>query len=213
MIVYCANIGIKDPFHEPTIKHEGVEYVYFVDDKSHYRNRTSSIWDIREVPIKFNSRRMTARWYKMHPHLLFPGEDTVWTDSNFLPRHRSPVPILTKDLDVFAHGTKKRDCLYQEAAYCLQKGAGNAEDIKRQVAAYRAEGMPEHAGLWVTSQLWRSPDMAFINDEWWKQLQEYSNRDQISLPYLIWKHDVSYRTLKFRDRKDFFWRRGPHYRF
>ena len=209
MIVYCANIGRKDVMCEPLVKHNGVDYVYFVDNKEGYR---SSIWDIREVPLKYDNR-LTSKWYKMHPHLVFPGEDTVWIDGTFIPRETSPLGAVTTNLVLRKHAD--RNCLYDEAATCLNRVKGNPsmipEDIIRQVAAYRSEGMPKHYGLYQSGVLYRTPEARLFNEAWWKQVTAFSIRDQISLPYVLWKENIQFSVVvKRRDAPVYFSKVGGH---
>lgn len=210
MIVYCANIGRKDAMREPLVKHDGVEYVYFVDNKEGYE---SSIWDIREVPLKYDNR-LTSKWYKMHPHLLFPGEDTIWIDGTFMPHKGSPLDRVSTSMVLRKH--IDRDCLYDEAAICLNRAKGNPsvvpEDIIRQVAVYRSEGMPEHYGLYQSGIMCRKPEARLFNEAWWKQVTTFSVRDQISLPYVLWKESIPFSVFSKELTPKSFMKAGRHLR-
>ncbi len=182
---------------EPTQKHDGVEYVYFVDNKDTwaYKDRIeASIWDVRETPRKYASGMLDAKWSKMHPHLLFPGEETIWCDANYFPHRESPLlnkHHISAEVSVYHHKTSRR-CLFEEAAFCLSRGVGVAADIKRQIAAYKADGMPEQFGLFEGNVIYRKPEASAFNEAWWKQVNTYSTRDQISMPYVFWKNDIDF---------------------
>jgi hypothetical protein len=194
------------------MKHEGVEYVYFVDqlDKWRYRDRiASSIWDVREIPRKYESGMMDAKWLKMHPHLLFPGENTAWCDGHFRSQQRSPLEVFDKfdeDMIVYKHGA--RGCLYEEAKFCMERRVGNKKDLQRQVKRYRKEQMPEGFGLFQGNVLYRRPGAAAFNEEWWKHVNTYSTRDQVSMPFLFWRGDASFFALKERLRAVYFRKGG-----
>jgi hypothetical protein len=215
VIVYSANIGHKDRFHEPTIKHEGVEYVYFVDnlDDPLFRDfHEDSIWDVREVPKKYNDTRMDAKWYKMHPHLLFPGEETIWCDSLYFPHRESPLlneHHISADVTAYHHNTNRK-CLFDEAAFCLSHRVGNADDIKRQIAAYREEGMPEQFGLFEGNVIYRKPEASKFSESWWEQVNTHSTRDQISMPYVIWKNGIDFLGVTATAKKARFFKGGRH---
>ena len=85
---------------------------------------------------------------------------------------------------------RKRDCIYEEGKICIERGMDNHEDISRQLDFYRSEEYPVHNGLYWTTILFRrhTERLKTFSMFWWKQLEEYSHRDQISLPYVAWKH-------------------------
>jgi hypothetical protein len=213
MIVYSANLGGKDRFHQPKKKHEGVEYVYFVHDKEHplFRDHhADSIWDVRVAPKKCGTYMMDAKWYKMHPHLLFPGENTVWCDSLYMPNRKSPVSTSNLDVDVIAYEHGPRSCLFEEAQFCLDRGVGVASDIERQIAAYRKRGMPEGFGLFEGNVIYRKPEARQFNEFWWDQINTYSIRDQISMPYVLWRHNISFLGLPHGAKVRRFFKGGKH---
>jgi hypothetical protein len=203
--MYTANIGKKDNLKEPKATFAGIEYVYFSDTKDDYE---SDIWDFRDAPRKFDTCVMDAKWYKMHPHLLFPGETTIWVDSLYVPMCRNPT-VLSKldDLVLWSHG--ERDCLYDEAALC-SRNVTNRPHIEEQVAEYKAQQMPEHYGLFEANVLIRQPSLSLFNELWWEQIQKFSIRDQISLPYVLWKHNISYTVLPGLRKHKWFFKGGKH---
>jgi len=194
MIVYSVNIGKKDILVEPEVKHPKCEYVYYVDNAEGYE---SEIWDIREVPRKYEDTITDSRWYKMHPHLLFPGEDTAYVDANYRPRSNNPLPMAFCDLVGYTH-TASRTCLYDEAQHCINRNIGNVEELKRQIRDYRASGMPKNWGLIMGGVLYRKPAASEFNEMWWEQFRMYNSlRDQISLQYCMWKTGVDFHRLSF----------------
>ena len=38
-------------------------------------------------------------------------------------------------------------------------------------------------------------------DEWWEQIEMYSRRDQLSLPYVIWKNGFEYQDVGIIDKE------------
>jgi hypothetical protein len=207
MIVYSVNIGNKDRICEPVIKHPRCEYVYIVDNAEGYE---SDIWDIREMPRRYDDTTTESRWYKMHPHLMFPGEATAYVDANYQPRANNPIPMLISDLVGYTH-TASRTCLYDEARVCLDRNIGNAPEIKRQIAEYRKEGMPEQWGMIMGSILYREPTVGEFNEMWWDQFRTYnSQRDQLSLQYCMWKTGIDFHRLSFSVLGYHFGKAGRH---
>ena len=87
---------------------------------------------------------------------------------------------------------KKRDCVYDEAEKCLSLGKGNWKKIHKQIAYYKKENYPDHNGLFDNSRIFRrhTKELKTFMQLWWGQLERFSHRDQISLPFLAWKYDV-----------------------
>jgi len=87
---------------------------------------------------------------------------------------------------------RKRDCVYEEGRICIERRLDSREDILRQLDFYRSENYPIRNGLYWTTILFRrhTERLREFSTLWWKQLEKYSFRDQISLPYVAWKHNM-----------------------
>ncbi len=96
------------------------------------------------------------------------------------------------------HRYKRRTCVYEEGKVCIEKGKGNEADILRQLEFYRSENYPVNNGLYATFVVFRrhTERLKEFSKLWWEQLKQYSFRDQISLPYLAWKHDMKISICK-----------------
>ena len=87
---------------------------------------------------------------------------------------------------------KTRDCVYDEGRVCIEKRRDDEATILKQLDFYRHENYPVHNGLHYSFILLRrhTEKMREFSRLWWEQLEKYSFRDQISLPYVAWKHDM-----------------------
>jgi hypothetical protein len=87
---------------------------------------------------------------------------------------------------------RKRDCLYEEGKICGERGMDSVVKISKQLDFYRSENYPVRNGLYWTTILFRrhTKRLKEFSKLWWEQLERYSFRDQISLPYVAWKHDM-----------------------
>jgi len=66
------------------------------------------------------------------------------------------------------------------------------EILAQQIAAYKNDGLPEESGIFETAEIardHRAPEVSMLNSLWWQQLDAFSIRDQVALPYVFWKHD------------------------
>ena len=87
---------------------------------------------------------------------------------------------------------KTRDCVYDEGRVCIEKRIDDKATILKQLGFYRDEGYPAHNGLHYSYILLRrhTKRLKEFSRLWWGQLEWYSFRDQISLPYVAWKHNM-----------------------
>lgn len=183
MIVYTAMMGDFDDLRPPEV--EG-HFVAFVDSPVEVDG-----WDVRVIP-KQDNPRLTARWCKTHPHVLFPETKvSVWIDGNVTLMVESVVIVgewlAEGDIAAFAHPA--RDCAYDEARRCIKYGKGDPEKIAAQMEAYEAEGFPKDGGLGMTSVVARrhTQEVNRFNELWWAEIKTHSVRDQLSFPYVMWK--------------------------
>lgn len=130
---------------------------------------------------------MAAKIYKILPHLYLDTEFSIWVDGNITLR-MSPeemVAKMTKDIMVFPN--PYRDCLYQEGMYCAAANLDYPETILHQLEEYKKAGFPEKAGLAACGIIVRkhTKEIAELNEKWWAHICRYSNRDQISFPFVF----------------------------
>ena len=100
---------------------------------------------------------------------------------------------LGPDSDFLVSKHKGRDCLYDEGMKCVEAGKGDKESIFKQLDFYKNDGYPINNGLYATGWLFRrhTKKLKEAMSSWWMEVKKYSERDQVSLPYVIWKHDIN----------------------
>jgi len=125
------------------------------------------------------------------------GEDwdrALWLDANYqLLIDPRAIPG-----DMAIHRHRDRDCAYEEADVCVRVGKDAATVIADQVRRYRDKGYPDHAGLWETAILFRrnTSEVRALCEDWWREINAGSRRDQISLPVVAARHPVTITPLK-----------------
>lgn len=208
MIVYTALIGKYDkllpvPAHRP----KDSRFVCFSDIPV-----VADGWEVRPITRKFNDPTREARWYKTHPHELFPKvRRSLWLDANFTWRI-DPEPIfgqLQADMACFEHDS--RSCIYQELLACLERSKDTPELMRKQVARYRSAGYPANNGLWMTFAVFRNHTPAVIRlcNAWWAEIAAGSRRDQLSLPYVAWRSRTPVDRLS-GELRDTYFEKHPH---
>jgi alpha-beta hydrolase superfamily lysophospholipase len=207
VIIYTANYGGKDRIRTPRrtrLWNKDLKFVYFTDEPFE-----SKVWDVVVEKRTGDSNRV-AKWYKLHPHELFPGESTLWVDASIVVR-KDPTKLFQGWEDMLLRNHHQRTNIYGEADTCVMAGR-DAEAVKKQIAEYKRLGCPKDTGLYQNSTLLRKPSelAAEINRAWWAEIEKYSTRDQISLPYVLWANGFSVKSVDPKFFTGVFSRRGNH---
>lgn len=209
IVVYTALIGDIDRLWAPLPGSESVEHIAFVDaPKSEVgtppaiqpgtsRTAGKPTWEQRIVAPAWDNRR-TARHYKACPHRYMPDADVwIWVDANVRARVKPELLVerYTGALATFKHWD--RDCLYDEAAFCAKVHKDNPRTLASQAARYAYAGMPRHWGLAATRVVIRrnTPEIVALNEAWWAEMEAWSLRDQVSLPYVCWKQGIRWERI------------------
>jgi alkaline ceramidase TOD1/glycosyltransferase MUCI70-like protein len=173
----------SDPFGRP------VRFVCFSDSV----DRCPPGWEIRPLLIKGRNARLTARWHKIMSHRVLPEASiTLWHDGSHSlkvnPWHVADR-CLSRSHTFASFKHPIRNCIYQEVQACVKLRKDAPERLWKQAERYQREGYPAHFGLLETSCIARlgSPAVHQLNESWWQQLDFWSCRDQVSLPYVIWR--------------------------
>ena len=191
--VYMCIVGKYDIPQIPLILMNDHKYVLFTDNK----DIKCDGWETREIPqnLKRKSANYINRYIKLHPWEFFDTKYTVYADGNirFLTGVTSYLSksCVKTGIAMFSH--PNRNCLYREADICLYLGKGNTEAIKRQITRYKEEEMPQNYGLKEATIIvcdLENPMCKLVMSKWWDEFNySNSNRDQLSLPYVLWKNN------------------------
>lgn len=157
-------------------------------------------WEIvfYDRPVDAHPNR-AAKLPKVGPTMFTNAPASVWIDASF----RVVSPRLVVDTITLACESASgiaqfkhpwRDCLAHEAKASieLEKYADQRGTITQQVAAYLDAGMPRHWGLWATGVIARRHDerTRAWGLEWGQEIVRHSFQDQISHPFVSWRHDL-----------------------
>ncbi len=139
---------------------------------------------------------MEAKRYKILPHLFLDDDVTIWLDGNIslrVPVQEAVDKLLgDADIGIFRHPFRATvwdefDALRSEPRFdipYLQK------QLVQQWQAYRMDGLPRDAQPYECNMMIRrnNPRVNRLMDAWWAQICRWQWRDQVSLPYVLWKY-------------------------
>lgn len=188
--IYTAFTGNYDYLKEPDFIDENCDYICFTDNP----NLESDTWEIIQMEDSTLDDNRIAKQYKVFPHKYLPDyKYSFWLDGSFkiVGSIREYVyKYINSPMLVVVH--PERDCIYDEAFSSIQFERYSNFTIEKQVNNYRKIGMPEHYGLAAMGAIFRQhnhPDVVNLMEDWWEEIIEYTNQDQLSIAYLMWKHD------------------------
>jgi len=214
VVVYTAIFGDSDDLMTPPT-YRNVDYICFTDNKK----MKSNVWKIivpDHLPHYSNSRQISKK-FKIFPHKYFKEyEYSLWVDGTYIPiidpRYLVQKFLENSDIALFRH--LSRDCIYKEGERCIQRELDNPKTIRNQLNKYKKEKYPLHNGLMYNGIILRkhnTPIIRKIMEEWWREIENFSIRDQISLNYIFYKNSVNYGIIPGNNYKNPFFRFKSHF--
>ena len=169
------------------------DYVCFTDDEELIAQQQFGIWDIRPLVFTDLDVIRNARRHKVLAHKLFPDyEESLYLDANVnivTPWLFEEIQRRKTDLLIPLHFAL--NCLYKEYQSVSNFGIIDPVLGEAQINKYRHEGFPVNYGLNETNILYRrhnDPAVVELMDDWANEIVHFTQRDQLSLSYVMWKH-------------------------
>ena len=197
IVVYTAVAGGFDTPFSLQEKLEGVRYVAYSDVPF-----KSDFWEVRGMnAYEHDNPRRRTRYFKMHPHLLFPeAKVTVWLDaSTDITTSLYEILDYSEPHDLVGRTHPVRSCAYQEGV-ALAKLGYPVKPIATQLKRYDKEGFPDDYGLMECRILVRKNNELNkkFNELWFEEYEQGSERDQVSMMYCVWKTQLDVNMLPFK---------------
>jgi len=195
--VYTCMAGDYDYIRKPKYISDNCDYFIITDTDTHY-NMLKKIPIQEEIKEKFsNNSILINRYYKTHPFELFEDYDyAIYIDSNveIISDISKMIKNISDDYGLAFHAHSQRKCIYKEIKACKILKKGNYKKMKMQIDRYRKEEFPTDYGMLecnvIVSDLKNLNAIKILNDWWMEYVKSGSLRDQLALPYILWKYDV-----------------------
>lgn len=150
-------------------------------------------WKLLPPVWEHSDPRRTSRYHKVNPHIVLPDYDYwLWMDGN-QQLAESPEKLigtyLPKGTNFASYKHPDRSTLQEELAACIKLDKDDQGLMESQIAHYAKEGYPDVDGLLETTVVLRRKchETDSVNDDWWDEIHRGSRRDQLSLPFVLWK--------------------------
>lgn len=200
--VYTCITGNYDQPIEPLFATDSLDF-YIVTDMDITKSSRWKKIDVNsfdEIAQLNNVEK--SRYAKLCPHKVFPQyEYSIYLDANF--RVVADIGKYIKcvgKLPFASNWHPERNSIYDEAEACIIAGRGDPMIIRKQMQAYRDEGMPDNFGLVHCNMLIRRHNderLKKVMDDWWSEFLKWSKRDQLSFPYVLWKNGYTMKNIGF----------------
>ncbi|CAA0078942.1 Uncharacterised protein [BD1-7 clade bacterium] len=165
---------------------------------------------IRIDSSRFESATLANRYYKFFAHevlddytysMYIDGNIRVLTDLSYLFSLFSESGCT---LGLLKHPYRKT--LPEEIARCKELGVLDDNDAADcQLEDYKSQGFKDDLGLTENNVIFRNHSSDILStsmETWWNELQMKTNRDQLSLGYVRWKHNLSVLVFEWNARQE-----------
>lgn len=189
-IVYTCITGDYD--RPPAVLRVTEGWIYLLFTDSPVVN--AGIWQVIRLPEADNAQQQ-ARMVKLlfYNYLDKHHDINVWIDGR--------VDILC-NLDKFVKQYHRnvfsalvhphRNTTAGETDACIKLNKCNPEKARQQFLRYQAKGFADDIGLFATGIMVRNNDPSLVMPmhAWWKELNNNTLRDQLSLPFIAWDYGI-----------------------
>ena len=201
-IIYTCITGGYDKLTDHDFISQDWDYVCFADELSIDRKQDLR-WQVKGLQFTELDDVRNQRWHKTHPHVLFPEyQKSIYIDANInildSKLFDAVDKIIQEDKLIAIPAHPARNCLYDELIACIELGKDNEAVMRSQVELIKADSFPKGYGLFENCIIYRNHDdrqVKVIMEDWWWWIKNYSRRDQLSLPYVLWKNNAIVATL------------------
>jgi hypothetical protein len=147
---------------------------------------------LRQSPYVSHIPVMTARYVKTHPHIWFENYDYIfWIDSNIyfmgeINKYLDMLEATNGDIGVIYHPA--RYSFIEEGIELAQTSKVNIDTLNSQISKYKKNKNIMKSRLIETNFWVCKPSNPLIIDMmkiWWREINNFTHRDQISVNYAV----------------------------
>lgn len=192
--IFTACIGGYDDILQPKVVDDRFDFFLFTNE---VREERIGVWHVRKVDYSNPDMTRIARYVKTHPEELLPEyEASLWLDANI--QITSPfiyerfIELYERGFEVSSIQHPERDCIYDEAFEVVRLGWEFDKLAYNWCRKICKEHYPRHNGLIETGILFRKKSITIekADELWWKCINSFSKRDQLSFNYVLWKYTI-----------------------
>ena len=198
--VYTCITGSYDNLKEVKVNEENIDYICFTNNKQ----LTSSTWKIIYIEDDKLSNHYLSRKLKMIGDSYIDENYTlsIWIDASVIFK-KSVKEFLNEYFDykndVFlACKHHLRNSIAEEAKACIRYKKGNKERIDKLLSFYKQENFKDDLGLLEMTLIVKRHNNPLVRKTmklWFDMILNYSERDQLSFMYCIYKTGLKVKAI------------------
>jgi hypothetical protein len=109
--------------------------------------------------------------------------------------------LLENNKNLIIHKHKLRKSIFIEAFYLIKSCRFRSLLIISEIYKYYKSKYKDDLEITENNIVLRRHNEVITSmNEWWRHVSNFSQRDQLSLPYIIWKYNLNFDYLKKTDR-------------
>lgn len=191
---FTSVFGDYEPVWDPYRPDENVNFLIVTDGSC-----GKGVWSLEQIdPEAHGTPRLANRYQKMRFQESLPRDGiSVYIDANIRPvAPLSPLfdSFVKSKADIGLYRHYSRNSVRTEAEACLARGkVRDPKAVDDELRFYEGEGFPDLSGLWEGSIIFKRHDsekLQLAMRDWWELYSRFQTRDQFSLPFIIWKHQL-----------------------
>ena len=195
--VYTSMFGNYDQILDHFFIDVNCDYYIFTDtDKHSNLYKSIDLNSFKNISELNNIEK--NRYFKMLGYKYFTDyKYSVYIDSNLLicGELSNYLQYLNKKTGIAMFNHFSRLSIYDEIDVCIMQNRGNKNRLLDQKQGYKIEGMPDDFGMCECNVILRenrNDICSKLMQDWFNEfILSGSNRDQVSLPYILWKNNYS----------------------
>lgn len=209
IVIYTSVFGKYDSIKEPLFVNKNIDYVAITDvpisEKSAWKKYDySKILDFERMDDYHKSK-----FCKMFPNVFFDDYDiSIWVDGNIqiIGDLYPLVDRITQENSIAMFEHPINNCIYKEKESIIYFEKAKPSEILLQINKYKEDNFPSNFGMKECSIIIRkhnNGECKKIMSDWWEQVNLFTMRDQVSLPYVLWKNN---KNIDYIQSLGFNWR-------
>ena len=198
--IYTCLFGNYDNLN-PAPKLRGWDFILFTDSEIF----DARGWNVRLVKKELSAEKESRR-YKFLSHIYLREYRLVcYIDANMRLLKEPPLRSIW-----FRH--PMRTSVVSEAARIIELGKADSKSVTDQINRYFSQGFPDNVGLFQNGFFVRShsDNNNRLMEETWLIIKEHTHRDQIALPFAVWKIGRMPEGLTSLSKYNMYYRLMPH---
>lgn len=205
IVVYTVCLNGYDKVEPPPVSPPTVDFVLFTDGDPVPGWNTIKIDLIKDTSIRRQSRFLKINSHKIEELIGYRPDITIYMDSCLKLEpdwYYKLFKIPMNDFNVCRHTD---DIYYHfKKLRVLVSDNNEVQKIINQEKYYKEQQLPANINTTENCFIVRKNNdyVKNINEKWWNEYVEQSERDQPALTYIVWKNDLNIAILPFNARSN-----------